>query len=101
LQALGAACGRFGVELSRDRLTLDIGNRRVFDRGTFHLNSREEAALSAYFKEKELPLPSNNWPLHEKRVDIVLHLGSGDAAASVTGSDLSEEYVKINADYRT
>jgi len=101
LQALGAACGRAGVELARDRLTLDIGGRRVFRNGTFQLNSSEEAALSAYFKEKELPLPSKKWPLHEERVDIELNLGSGDASASVTGSDLSDEYVKINADYRT
>jgi len=101
LQALGAACGRAGVELLRDRLSLDIGGRRVFEKGAFHLNSREEAALSAYFREKELPLPSKTWPLHEERVEIELQLGLGNASASVTASDLSEEYVKINADYRT
>ena len=61
----------------------------------------EEQVLSAYFKEKELPVPSVGWPLHEERVEIELHLGSGNASASITGSDLSEEYVKINADYRT
>jgi len=101
LQALGAACGRAGVELLRDRLTLDIGGRRVFRKGNFQLNSSEETALSAYFRGKELPLPSKKWPIHEERVDIELNLGSGDASASVTGSDLSDEYVKINADYRT
>ncbi len=101
LQALGAACGRTGVELFRDRLTLGIGGRMVFRNGNFQMNSTEEAALSAYFREKELPLPSKKWPMHEERVDIELNLGSGNASASVTGSDLSEEYVKINADYRT
>ena len=101
LQAFGSACGRAGVAIHRDRLTLDIGGRRVYSKGTFHLNSQEEAALSAYFRKKELPLPSKKWPMHEERVDIELHLGSGNASASVTGSDLSEEYVKINADYRT
>ncbi len=101
LQALGAACGRTGVEIARDRLTLNIGGRKVYRNGTFQLDSREETALNAYFREKELPLPSKKWPLHEERVDIELHLGSGNASASVTGSDLSEEYVKINADYRT
>ncbi len=101
LQALGAACGRIGMEIPRDRLTLDIGGRRVFQGGTFHLDGSEEQALSTYFREKELPVPSVGWPLHEERVDIELHLGSGNASASVTGSDLSEEYVKINADYRT
>ncbi len=101
LQALGSACGRIGMELPRNSLTLDIGGRRVFKNGTFHLNSREEQVLSAYFRKKELPIPTEGWPVHEERVEIELHLGSGDASASVTGSDLSEEYVKINADYRT
>lgn len=101
LQALGAACGRIGIEIPRKRLTLDIGGRRVLQDGTFHLDGSEEQALSAYFREKELPVPSVGWPLHEERVEIELHLGSGNASASITGSDLSEEYVKINADYRT
>jgi glutamate N-acetyltransferase/amino-acid N-acetyltransferase len=101
LQALGAACGRIGLEIPMERITLDIGGTRVFRDGTFHLDDDGERTLSRYFKEKELPVPAPDWPLHEERVEIDLNLCSGDASASVTGSDLSEEYVKINADYRT
>ena len=101
LQALGAACGRSGLELDRRALTLDIGDRRVFDRGAFLLDGAAEAALAAYFAGKELPLPTPGWPAHEERVDIAVSLGPGGAAASVTGSDLSEDYVRINAEYTT
>lgn len=101
LQALGSACGRDGISLDRERLTLDIGGRRVFGDSIFQLDDIGEQALSRYFKENELPVPAAAWPIHEKRVEIELYLGSGIASASITGSDLTEEYVKINADYRT
>lgn len=101
LQALGSICGRKGLELDRTALTLDIGSRRVFDKGRFLLDGDAESTLSRYFRDAALPLPAPDWPVHEKRVEIVVTLRSGGASASVTGSDLSEEYVKINADYRT
>ena len=39
--------------------------------------------------------------LHESRIEILIGLGDGDAAATAWGCDLSYEYVKINGDYRT
>jgi glutamate N-acetyltransferase/amino-acid N-acetyltransferase len=101
LQALGAACGRMSLDLIPDRLTMDIGGIRVFGDGVFRLTAAGEKALSSYFKSKELPIPTPGWPLHEERAEIELNLGCGDASAWVTGSDLSGEYVIINADYRT
>ena len=101
LQSLGSACGRAGLELDRNTLALDIGSRRVFEGGRFLLDADAEAELSGYLRERELPVPPRGWPVHENRVEISVRLGPGGAAASVTGSDLSEEYVKINADYRT
>ncbi len=101
LQALGSACGRLDMELNRDTLLLEIGDRKVYENGTFLLDDETESALSQYFREAELPLPTMDWPAHERRVEIKITIGTGGASASVTGSDLSEEYVKINADYRT
>jgi glutamate N-acetyltransferase/amino-acid N-acetyltransferase len=101
LQALGSACGRMSLGLPRERLAMDIGGIRVFGGGVFRLDGAGERSLNSYFKSKELPIPSPGWPRHEERVEIELHIGLGDSSASVTGSDLSEEYVKINADYRT
>ena len=39
--------------------------------------------------------------LLEKEIVILVTLGSGDAAASAWGCDLTYDYVKINGDYRT
>ena len=37
----------------------------------------------------------------EKEIAIELSLGLGDGAATAWGTDLSAEYVRINADYTT
>ena len=39
--------------------------------------------------------------LHESEIEILVDLGSGEAAATAWGCDLTYEYVKINGDYRT
>jgi len=39
--------------------------------------------------------------LEETTIEIRLDLGMGDAGATACGSDLSSDYVRINADYRT
>lgn len=101
LQALGAAAGRMNMPLNREQLVLEIGTRTVFKEGRFFLNSEKEKALSDYLKSTQMPLPMPAWPKHEKRVEIALNLNAGGASAAVIGSDLSEEYIKINADYRS
>ncbi len=39
--------------------------------------------------------------LLEKEIEILVDLGSGEAAATAWGCDLTYDYVKINGDYRT
>jgi len=39
--------------------------------------------------------------LRRDTVDIEVSLGTGDAAATIWGCDLSAEYVRINGEYRT
>jgi glutamate N-acetyltransferase/amino-acid N-acetyltransferase len=34
-------------------------------------------------------------------IDVSVHLGAGEASSTVWTCDLSAEYVRINADYRT
>ena len=46
-------------------------------------------------------LSSLPYPPHERCVEIAIDLGVGDASAVVVGSDLTKEYVSINADYRS
>ena len=100
LQALGAACARSGRGIDKGRLLISIGGMPVFERGHFSLEGREEI-IQNYLKERELPLPAPRWPHHEKVVEIGAALGEGEGQASVIGADLSEEYVRINADYRS
>ena len=101
LQAVGAACGRRGMSLNAEKVSLEIAGRRVFSNGVFQLGDEEETILTNYMTERELPLPAPLWPMHEEVVEIEVNLGEGPAQSSVTASDLSEEYISINADYRT
>ena len=39
--------------------------------------------------------------MEKERITVRVELGRGDAAAMVWTSDLSHEYVRINAEYRT
>ena len=41
------------------------------------------------------------FPLHKRRVSIEVDLGIGLSEAVILGSDLTHEYVTVNADYRS
>lgn len=101
LQSLGAECGRLGIEINPQKIKLGIGGRIVFRNGAFCLGDKVEESLRDYLRDSELPSPPRGWPAHEKRVEIEISLNMGRASASVIASDLSEEYVRINSDYRT
>ena len=79
------ALGYSGAELAIDRLHLSIGGVVVFERG-----SGVEVDLGAVRRTFEQP-----------EIEIVATLGIGDGNAEAWGCDLSEEYVRINADYTT
>jgi glutamate N-acetyltransferase/amino-acid N-acetyltransferase len=80
-----AAAGRSGVAFDLERAVVTIGATVLFDRGRPHDERAAEAA--EYLKGKELTL--------------TVDLGAGQASSTVWTCDLSAEYVKINADYRT
>jgi glutamate N-acetyltransferase/amino-acid N-acetyltransferase len=79
------ALGYSGAELALDRLQLSIGGLTVFERG-----GGVEVDLAAVRHVFEQP-----------EIEIVAALGIGDGSAEAWGCDLSEEYVRINADYTT
>lgn len=80
-----AAAGRAGVELDPDRLELWIGGVQVASCGT-GLPEAEAAARAA---------------MEPFEVEIRLDLGVGPHEGLAFGCDLTEEYVRINAEYRT
>ena len=79
------ALGYSGAELALDRLHLSVGGLVVFERG-----SGVDVDLSAVRRVFEQP-----------EIEIGATLGLGGGHAEAWGCDLSEEYVRINADYTT
>jgi glutamate N-acetyltransferase / amino-acid N-acetyltransferase len=98
-----------GLDLSRTRMRL--GGHEIFGDGAFRLDPAVDAALVEYLRAAELYAskapdglrfrPPVDYPPHERTVDIDVDLGCGDGAATVTGTDLTHEYVTENADYRS
>jgi glutamate N-acetyltransferase/amino-acid N-acetyltransferase len=81
-----AAVGYSGAEVDQDRVTLAFDDVRMVQDGVFVGGDAEERG-TAVLRKKEFA------------VTVDLRLGSG--RATVYTSDLSYDYVKINADYRT
>jgi len=80
-----AVAGRAGVAFELERAAVTIGTTVLFDRGRPHDERAPQAA--EYLKGTELT--------------VSVDLGAGRASSTVWTCDLSEEYVTINADYRT
>jgi glutamate N-acetyltransferase/amino-acid N-acetyltransferase len=80
-----AAAGRSGAKVDDRKATVRIGSLEVFRAGK--PVPFEPDALRAIFSETEIA------------IEVDLGLGAGDAIA--WGTDLSEEYVRVNADYTT
>ena len=79
------ALGYSGAELALDKLHLSVGGLVVFERG-----AGVNVDLTAVRRAFEQP-----------EIEIVATLGLADGRAEAWGCDLSEEYVRINADYTT
>lgn len=81
-----AAAGRSGVAIDPERVIVTIGEEPVFERG-MRAAGFDEAATHAVMLQRE-------YTIH-------MHLGMGEAECSYITCDLTEEYVRINADYST
>jgi glutamate N-acetyltransferase/amino-acid N-acetyltransferase len=79
------AAGRAGVAFDASRAAVTVGALVLFKDGQPHDELAPEAA--EYLKGKDLT--------------VGVDLGSGSASSTVWTCDLSAEYVRINADYRT
>lgn len=80
-----AALGSSGIMIEKEKVNLSIGGLLVYS--------------------QDAPTPINLTKLTEifkkDRIDVHVQLGSGDKSYCVYTSDLSYDYVKINADYST
>jgi len=82
---LVAVAGRAGVAFELSRATVRIGSLVLFDQGRPHDEVAPDAA--EYLKNKD--------------VTVEVNLGAGSSSATVWTCDLTAEYVRINAEYRT
>ncbi|APE29780.1 bifunctional ornithine acetyltransferase/N-acetylglutamate synthase [Halomonas aestuarii] len=82
-----AAVGRAPVEdFDVNRVTIDLGEVRLVENGGRAPGYTEEAGSAVMAREE---------------IEIRISLGRGDQGATVWTSDLSHDYVTINADYRS
>ena len=80
-----AVAGRAGVEFELSRAEVAIGSIVLFKDGRPFDEAAPEAAMY----------------LESKDIAVSVDLGAGRASSTVWTCDLSAEYVRINADYRT
>ncbi|HID97402.1 MAG TPA: bifunctional glutamate N-acetyltransferase/amino-acid acetyltransferase ArgJ [Thermodesulfobacteriaceae bacterium] len=81
-----AAAGRAGVPIRQELLTLRINEIEIVKNGVGTGREAECAAGTAMKKDE---------------FSVTLDLGAGRAEADMLTCDLSDEYIHINADYRT
>jgi len=101
LASVGDAFGNLGLTLLPSAITLTIAGETVYEKGAFQLDPSKEERLSKAFAAAALPEKKAGFPPHEENIVFTLNLGQGEANAVVWGSDLSYEYVRENADYRS
>jgi glutamate N-acetyltransferase/amino-acid N-acetyltransferase len=80
-----AAVGRSGVAVDPEKIAISIGTQTVCRRG-----------VACVFDEK-----SAHQELSKAECEVRIRLGSGNASLLFLTTDLTQEYVKINADYST
>ncbi|HXZ78334.1 MAG TPA: bifunctional glutamate N-acetyltransferase/amino-acid acetyltransferase ArgJ [Terriglobales bacterium] len=80
-----AAVGRSGISIDPGRVSIAFGKQFVCKHGV--VAEFDENAVHEYLSRPE--------------VEIRVHLGRGRASVSFLTCDLTAEYVRINADYRT
>eukprot|EP00967_Tisochrysis_lutea_P070495 scaffold93048_cov34-Tisochrysis_lutea.AAC.4 len=97
--AVGSYLGKVSPDLDLSKCTMNIGGEEVFAAGAFSLSPEMETSLSAHIRSAQQE--SVHYPVHDGYVEVEIDLGVGTEACTVLGSDLTREYVDVNADYRS
>ena len=90
-------------------MSVSLGGIDIFKNDAFALDPVKEKLLSDYLYDCQLfPTESlehdRNYHPHNKVVDITIIMNNGNGSTGscvVIGSDLTKEYVEVNADYRS
>lgn len=84
---IASTIGASGCECDEDKLSIFFGNVNVYNQGEILFDKETELKASKVMQQSEFKISCD--------------LGIGDGKFTAFGCDLSYEYVKINADYRT
>jgi len=79
-----AALGYSGADIREEKVDISFGKVKVVHKGLTTGNDREAGSV-----------------LRGKQVGILIDLHIGKASAKVLTCDMTEEYIRVNADYRT
>ncbi|KAL1500463.1 hypothetical protein AB1Y20_013120 [Prymnesium parvum] len=102
--AVGSYLGKVAPELDVTGCRMSLGGQLIFHRGKFDLDPTMEKSLSAHMSEAILTGSNGEslkYPRHQRCVEVGIEMGLGDCECTVFGSDMTTEYVEINADYRS
>jgi len=81
-----SAIGNSGVAVQPDAISLRVDRIPILEDGNLHPDYREEDGMRAFSRDE---------------FSLQVDLGMGDASATVWTGDLTHEYIRINAEYRT
>lgn len=80
-----AAIGYSGIKFDEEKVSIQLGDIKVASKG---ISTGEDKNANKYLKKN-------------KEIKIIINLNKGKASAKVLTCDLTEKYIKINAEYRT
>jgi glutamate N-acetyltransferase / amino-acid N-acetyltransferase len=101
VSAVGDHAGNAGLAFEPRSLSVRLGGVEIFSGGCFRLDAGKEARLAAYLGECGWQAGLKGYPPHDRTVDIEIELDGSAPPVEVLGTDLSAEYVRENADYRS
>jgi glutamate N-acetyltransferase/amino-acid N-acetyltransferase len=103
ISAVGDYCGNNALPVATGRLRISLGDVVVFQNGAFCIDESTEAQLSSYLETTAANPRLRGFPQNDAVINLTVDFLPDEEAESATviGSDLSHEYIQINADYRT
>jgi len=81
-----SAVGNSGVAIDTNRITLRADDVLMFEHGNLHPDYRDDDGMEVFRRDE---------------FTVSLDLGMGSASSTVWTGDLTHDYIKINAEYRT
>lgn len=101
--AIGSYMGKYMPDADLSQMSLTLGGRQIFSSGKFVLEGDSvEKELSGHMKDAQYG-DATDYPPHQRCVEIGVDFGKdvGSTDLVVLGSDLTKEYIVVNADYRS